>query len=353
MSEDAANRIARVQRLIEAATVLADPEASLGQRAREVLPAETGLSPENVALCLSEVLETHASESELATLLDAATPCRKAHVLLAANVFTAPLRAIALALAQAPAVEVRPSRRQPTFTELLLQASPGTFRIVSELSPAPDEHVWAYGRDENLSTVHDELPAGVVFHAHGTGFGAAVVSQALGPDLSATARAIARDVTPFDQRGCLSPRIVLARGDDGFARELAEALARALAAQAHDVPLGSLSSDEAAEIARYRDTLLYAGLVYPAGKGLVGLDLHSNVLLAPIGRNLHIARVDDPLPPLRELAPHLTSVSAPAALHAALRDAVPHARLSELGEQQRPPLDGPVDLRESAAGELL
>ncbi len=344
---------ARVESLLAAARKLADPTTELGRRARRELPEQTGLSPENVELCLTRHLEFQADPPSLEALCAVAPPCRKSHVLLSANVFTAPLRAIAIALAQSPRVDVRPSRRQPLFTKLLWDASGGAFRIVEDLVPSPDDHVWAYGRDENLEAVRDELPAGVVFHAHASGFGIAVVGEHDSEATSEIAAAIVSDVVPFDQRGCLSPRIVLVHGREEAAQALAEHLAQALLTARQEVPLGAMTDDEAAEVTRYRDTMTYAGRVFPAGKGLVGFDERGSVLLAPVGRSLHVARVLELAPALEQAASHITSVGAPIGLHKKLAVLLPHARIAELGRQQCPPLDGPVDRRESTAGEML
>ena len=343
----------RVEKLLVAARQLADPNTELGRRARRELPEQTGLSPENVELCLSRHLEVQVDGPSLEALCAVAPGCRKAHVLLSANVFTAPLRAIALALAQSARVDVRPSRRQPLFTKLLYEASGGAFRIVEDLVPSPDDHVWAYGRDDSLESIRDEMPAGVVFHAHASGFGIAVVGEHDSEAAGEIATSIVGDVVPFDQRGCLSPRIVLVQGSDEAARSLAEHLAQALLAARQDVPLGVMTDDEAAEVTRYRDTMTYAGLVFPAGKGLVGFDEQGSVLLAPVGRSLHVARVEELSPALEQIESHITSVGAPIGLHKQLAALLPHARIAELGRQQRPPLDGPVDRRESTTGELL
>lgn len=335
----------RVLLLLDAARILADPATPLGQRARQELPQETGLSPQNVALCLEQHLETKVAAADLDALLAKTTPCRKAHVLLSANVFTAPLRAISLAASQSARVDVRPSRRQPLFTQLLWEASGGAFRVVKELGPAPEDHVWAYGRDESLEAVRDEMPAGVVFHGHASGFGVAAVASDSGESVSKVATALVRDVFPFDQRGCLSPRIVLVRATAAWARELCQEVVRALSAANHDVPLGTLSEDEAAELTRYRDTMTYTGELLHAGKSVIGFDERGNVLLPPVGRNLHLTCVEDFGSALGSVTSHVTSVGAPSALHAEFAQLLPRARIALLGEQQRPPLDGPVDKR--------
>ncbi len=352
MSEARQQRIDRVRRLLEAARRIADPQDVFGKRARQELPKSTGLSPEGVELALRHCLEVDATDAELEALVASVVPATRSHVLLAANVFVAPLRAIALALAQAPRVEVRASRREPVMAGLLVEASRGAFRLTEELAPSPGDHVWAYGSDETLSALRGELPAGVVLHGHGSGFGVAVV-QSHGSDLSEAARALALDVTLFDQRGCLSPRVALVVADEEDVRLFARELASGLSQLHHDVPRGNLGPEEAADVTRYRDTMTYAGELFPAGKGVVGLDVGGSVLLAPVGRNVHVACVQDVEPALSALGAAVAAVGVAGPVSALTERVLPGARLSELGKMQTPRLDGPVDRRPASLGEIL
>jgi hypothetical protein len=81
---------------------------------------------------------------------------------------------------------------------------------------------------------------------------------------------------------------------------------------------------------------------------VVGLaPLGAPVVVPPPGRHVHVVPVRalaDAPALLADLFPVLVAVGADdLALAASL--APPHARLSALGAMQRPPLDGPVDLR--------
>jgi hypothetical protein len=353
------DRRARVERLLVAARRLADPADPLGQRARAVLPRSTGLTPAGVDYALTHCLETQPSEVELRALFAAVAPGARAHVLLSANVFVAAHRAIALALASAPHVEVRASRREPEMAELLHQGSGGVFRLVEELAPRPSDHVWAYGRDETLRALRGDLPAGVVLHAHGDGIGAAVLrvgERVGGTQLASVARSVALDVIAFDQRGCLSPRVVFVSAGTEVARELALSLARELTALEQEVPRGELGDDELAAQAWYRATLEYVADYFPAGRGGVSFDPDgSGVIVPPGGRVVHVVRGEDPTVVLERLRPMLAAVgvAGPPDLWEAVRAAVPRARVSPVGMMQRPKLDGPVDRRPTAEGELL
>jgi hypothetical protein len=145
-------------------------------------------------------------------------------------------------------------------------------------------------------------------------------------------------------------------GTADAARGFATHAARELSRLAHDVPCGRLDPDELADITRYRDTVLYAAELLHAGKGHVGLDcVGRHVLLAPVGRNLHVVGVDDLAAPLAALGARIAAIGlwGPPALERQLSLLVPGARLGPVGAMQRPPLDGPVDLRTPPAGELL
>jgi hypothetical protein len=359
VSEPVYTKMQRALRMVEAARRVADLSDPIGRKARIELARVTRLSPEGVELALTRCLETRPSEDELESMCLRAPSARQSHVLLSATVFVAAYRAITLGFATSPRVEVRPSRREPVMTALLLEASGGAFRIVEELGPLPGDHVWAYGSDATLASLRGELPAGVVLHAHGTGLGAAVVEPPDGVDEQAFAERVAAevalDVVLFDQRGCLSPRVVFTRSAD-FARHLADALARELGKLEQRVPRGWVSPDECAAAARYRDTMLYIADLLPAGKGLVGLDLEGNrMILPPAGRLVHIARVEDPVCALSRLGSMLIAVgvACSAELEQRIREAMPRARISAVGQMQRPPFDGPVDLRLVAQGETL
>ncbi len=355
--EPTSARVARVERLVAAARRIADPADSLGKQARSLLPTSTGLSPEGVEYALSRCLETQPTWSELRKLCESAPQTPRAHVLLSSNVFVAAHRAIALALAASARVEVRASRREPEMARLLAEASHGAFRMVDELAPSPGDHVWAYGSDVTLHSLRGELPAGIVLHAHGAGIGVAVVeAEPQERKLAIAARGLAEDVVAFDQRGCASPRVAFVVGDAAATRSFAEALVKELARIEHDVPRGALSQDELAEQTRWRDTTLYASELLPAGKGAVGLDVSGDaVVVPPIGRNVHVMRVDDPSVALVSLKPAIVcaGVAGPARTTERVRELLPRARVTSLGKMQRPPLDGPIDLRADPDGEIL
>lgn len=347
-------RAKRLLALLEAAKKLADPAEPLGREARERLPAATGLSPAGVALALERHLEHRLTRGDVASLVQRAEKAERSHVLLSANVFTASFRAIALALAQSPRVSVRASRREEVFPELLFRGSGECFSLVPELAPAPGDHFWAYGSDETLREVSGRLPLGVTFHGHGSGMGAILLAP-VGPvkeaELEELCAAIARDVVVFDQRGCLSPRLVLVDASRSFAEMVTKGLVRALDEAEERIPRGTLSTDELADLRRFEGTMTFVGGLHVGTTSLVALDpVDERLYVPPSARSLTVTVTRRPLERLAELAPRLTTVGLAASetMAARVRALLPGRRVVELGKMQLPLFDGPVDARPSA-----
>jgi hypothetical protein len=345
-------RLVRVRRFLDCARVLKDPAHPLRQVALTALPADTGLSPENVAWALDNALEVDASNTEL-ELLCARTPtCERAHVLLSANVFVGALRAIAIGLAAAPRVFVRPSRREPLMVDLLAQAAPRQFEVVETLAPIAGDHCWAYGSDATLAELQRKWPKEILFHGHGNGFGVVVLEpgdlQSI-VSIEALAAALALDTAAFDQQGCLSPRVILVEKNPDQTALLGQALAQALMQREREIPMGTLTPEERGDVRRFRDMMCIAGRALPAGNGLVTMETDPLPwTLPPAGRVLHVRTVADAVADLRPLAHAVTTVAVnPTNSNAAARlaRAFPSARITSVGRMQRPALDGPVDLR--------
>ena len=345
-------RLERLERFLRSARALCDVTHPLYKAARIQLPTATGLSSENVAWALDFALEVRPSDWDLNLLCERTPQCERAHVLLSANVFVAALRAVAIAIAAAPEVHVRPSRREPLMLDFLARAAPGQFQLDRELRPEPGDHVWLYGSDETLLQMKRTLAPNVVIHEHGSGYGIVIVHDdelCASASRQKVARAIVEDVVPFDQRGCLSPRVVLVEQDRRIARSLWQALAAELIIRESEIPLGELNDDERAEIVRYGDTLCVAGEVLGAGCGLVSFEAQSLPwILPPIGRVLHVRTTSNAIEDAKHQAAALTTIGLVTTGDDRARrvqQAFPHARIAKLGFMQRPKLDGPVDLR--------
>ena len=346
---DLHTRRARLEPLLESVRSLADGTSERGKQARQRLAASSGLSPEGVELAISRCLESRPTEIEIEALIRSTPTAHVAHVLLSANVFVAAHRAIAIGLVASETVRVRASRREPEMAELLLAGAPNCFQLVDELSPRAGDRLWAYGSDATLEEVAVTLPPGVALHAHGTGFGACVLDGSTKEaDLDALLTRLAEDVALFDQRGCLSPRVVLVNAGAGFARDVAKSLSLQLEKLQARVPRGHLEAAELAAIAAYRATASFTGEVFAAGLGFVSLGESATWPMPPTGRNVHVLSTSDVTKSLSSLRPMLTSCAfaGSAQLRNALRAFLPGARVCSIGEMQSPPFDGPVDRRE-------
>jgi hypothetical protein len=341
----------RVAEVVALGARLADARDPLGREARHALLRTSGLSPEGVELALGAHLETALSSTDLASLLTWAGASPRCWLVLSANVPTAALRAFALGLAAAPVLRVRPSRRDPALAPLLareLAASGLDVSIVPSLDAQPGDQVHAYGSDETLSAIAAELPPGVRFRGHGTGLGVALIGPTAA--LDDAARALASDLVAFDQRGCLSPRFALVDGDEHRVTAFFNVLHQLLLEHGERAPRGPLDQASREALALYQRTAQALGEAVVGPHHLLGLDLAPRaLLLPPPARALHLAPISAATigPLLAPFAPFLTTVGSlgAAPLLPALRALAPGARFCALGHMQRPPLDGPVDLR--------
>jgi hypothetical protein len=330
---------ASIRRLLDAAARVARDEALVRE-----LVSSTGLSRENVMLGLSRHLETEATDAELDALIAGVTETPRVHVILSASVFVAPLRAIALALAATNRVTVKPSRREPHFARALVRelAHPNV-SLTLDLQPedVPEGEIHVYGRNDTISRVRERASEAVTVRGHGAGMGVALVTG----DLATAALALASDIVPFEQRGCLSPKVVFTVGSDGtdFARLLFDALEE----RAQTIPRGALDQGETQDLALWAATMEYAGELHRGASCAVGV--LGDAMVPPSGRHVQVR----PLPTAPDLALALgqdarfvVAVGSDT-LDVARAVAPAHARVSALGMMQRPPLDGPVDLRGS------
>jgi hypothetical protein len=346
----------RVRAVLVAARRIADPTDPLGQRARSELPGVTGLSPQGVSLGLDRYLETDASESEIDRLVERAGTAPRVHLVLSANVFVGAVRALAVAVAAAPEVSVRPSRREPIMAELLARAVAeggelDGVELVAEITPVAGDEVHVYGRRESIALLTQNLVPGVLVRGHGPGMGIAIVEAGESLDFGRAAALCSWDVIAFDQRGCLSPRVVVISGTIRDAELFFDQLSAELTARQREIPRGVLSKEERTEGALYRDTMAAIGRCRAGDGGTVGLDTSPRaLLLPPPGRHVHVARVSAGADLLTLLAPFAdvvtclgTAGDGPFARR--LVAELGAIRRSPLGRMQMPPFDGPVDLR--------
>lgn len=347
MARSVAERIADVRRLQQTARAVIGEAATLVP----AIVGSTGLSREGVELALSRHVELEATDADLTKLVERAGEASRVAVVLSANVFVGALRAIALARSAAVEVVVRPSRRDPAFACALVHAARAAgdrdLRLEESIDIASIDagEIHVYGRDETIAEVRAK--ARVRVRGHGSGMGVVWISREA--DLAEAARALAEDVVVFDQRGCLSPRIAFVHGDEARASELAEALHAELERQAARVPRGEVPIEERAAAGRYIATMTYACRALVGREHAIGVaPPGAPLVLPPPYRHVHVAASGSLADAAKLLAPLARGVvtvgSDDASAARALAPA--WARRAAIGAMQRPPLDGPVDLRE-------
>jgi hypothetical protein len=348
-------RESRVHAVLDGARRLADRNDPLGIEARRALPGATGLSTASVELALSRYLETSIEADDMSKLVTRAGEAPRVHVVLSANVFTGVVRAVALAVAAAPSVVVRPSSREAALAPLLQRAiiektGDALFELTNALDPARGDHVHVYGRRETIAAITASCPPGVIVRGHGPGFGIAVIAGV--SDMEVLAERLSWDIVAFDQRGCLSPRLAFVEGTLEQVERFASHLCVALDQREKEVPRGALSDQERRDRSLYRQALQAVGQHHEGATYAVGVDLAPRaVLLPPTGRHIHVARVTSTDEMMRLLAFYGGAITCVGigekSAHTADFTALARgARILLIGNMQCPPLDGPVDLRE-------
>jgi hypothetical protein len=370
-----------VTAIARAAAVLADPRTRVGGEVRAMIPVRSGLSDANVERAVSTTLEglredrIHAAIARAHAAFGGArmVPARLAGFVLAGNVFTAAIRPLAWALALRVPVIVKPSSGDEGLAELFaialaeadaeLGEAIALFRfaraesaMLAALSGRCDVlHAW--GGDHSIAAIRAALPASTAFVAHGHGLGAVFVpasALATHDDAERIGRAIALDVALYDQRGCLSPHVVLvepggAIGAVDFARVLSE---RSLAEIAQTIPRGALPLAIGAAQVQWRGVGALHGELFEGSTWAVSHEGKHPLRVSPGWRNVAVYDCDASALGER-LAPwgaHLKAlgIAAPGERRAALASSLPAPlapRVSDVGEMQTP------DLLASADGE--
>lgn len=169
--------------------------------------------------------------------------------------------------------------------------------------------VLAYGGNETLAALRQQLPVSTRFLPHGHKLSVGLVSAAAldAQHLPAVARAAALDVVRYEQQGCYSPHTYyVARGGRVSPREFAQALAGELSALQHKFARRALSLEEAASVAGWRQ-----------GQELQGQD-GSLALIGDAGAPWAVAYADRAGPLLPCALNRTVQVQAVAALDEAL-----------------------------------
>ena len=242
----------RVLAWIEAGLVaLADPSSPIGREARTSIAQRSGLSTEGATWALDTTiaaLRRPAMEEGLEAMRRSfggyrTTPVRVQALVLAANVFTACLRPIVWSLLARVPVIVKVASLDEGLADLFCVAlaaidselgesvalvwPEGESEALYQRLAARVDLVSAHGGDHAIARMRAATSPTTELIGHGHGLGAIVVRRtALSADVHSLAMAIAHDVAAYDQRGCLSPQLVLVeRGGELSPRDLASLVA--------------------------------------------------------------------------------------------------------------------------------
>jgi hypothetical protein len=373
-----------VRALSSACRAIGDSTSPAGRDAPKVLAEATGLSQPMVEWALRTAVcsvDEEALSAVLATLPDAsgldgrpavvARPVRLTVVILAGNVFTASLKAIALPLLAQSPVLAKVSSREDVFPRILRRALTDADRDVAECFDlltfeGGDEElegalfqqadvVSAFGGDGTLASIRARLGGTTTFVPHGHGLGAVFVpASALDreDELELLVEEIALDVAAYDQRGCLSPHTVFVeRGARVSGRDVAHALAaHGLDTIARRLPRGELPFEAAATQIQWRGVAAARGELFE-GDGYAVACETQNPRLSPGYRNVSVLEIADEAALHHWLLPygmHLKALGVAGGIDlrrgVAARLPPPLApRVSQVGQMQTPPFGSIAD----------
>lgn len=145
-----------------------------------------------------------------------------------------------------------PSSGLPEFTDSLERFPEELRKKIEVYHELSDEHwakadaVIAIGSDESIAAIHKRLRADQIFIPHMHKVSVGVVHE----DFETAARLAARDISLYDQRGCLSLHAVYVSGDSAA---FASNLAIEMEAFTRDNPSATLSTSEAGAIRNIRE----------------------------------------------------------------------------------------------------
>jgi hypothetical protein len=216
--------------------------------------------------------------------------------------------------------------------------------------------VLAYGGNETLAALRAQVPITTRFLPHGHKLSVGLVSGAAldAQRVQAVARAAALDVVRYEQQGCYSPHtFYVARGGRVTPREFAQALGGELAALQHKFARRTLTLEEAASVAAWRQGQELQGyasasveLLGDAGTSwaVAYADLAGPLQPCALNRTVQVQAVDrlqDTAPLLAAQRDYLQTVgiaAAPQELHALaeLLGAAGATRICALGQMTAP-----------------
>lgn len=348
-----------------------NPEDPIRKTAQATLPEITGLAPDMVSYLLTDCFSGVTPEALLADVaadlghvraLDEFRPSANGRArafgpavivhILAGNIFTLPVRAVAGSLLVKSAVFAKSSSSEPVMATLFARS---VAEVAPDLAEAmavawwPGESkagealerlvcdradlVTATGSDEAVKAIRGRVQSPVLVFPHRASLG--IVSREALVEIKEVAKAAALDVVLYDQAGCLSPHLFYVEtGGVQTPRDFARALAEELRQLETKWPRGPRSVRTSAALHRFRSL---AEIRQADGEDVIVLGSETGsrwtVLyegndrfnLSPLDRTIRVKPVAD----LLDVCPRLGEVSH--CLQAA-GVAVPQNRLIPLAE---------------------
>jgi hypothetical protein len=205
-----------------------------------------------------------------------------------------------------------------------------------------------FGRDETIAALRPKLRPGIPVLAHGHRLSVAIVSD---DPHSRSVNGAARDVSIFDQHGCLSPHVIFVKERGALtAAAYAQRLARAMARFEKHTPRGALTLSEANSIRTLREETAFRAangepLELLASEGTewtVIVDRTDGMPLSPGNRVVFVKPLTgSPASLLSEHSSHLSTCGVwPAnAANRVFPAAIGFTRICAIGKMQSPPLD--------------
>lgn len=332
-------------------TAIADAIKGLRTPAlEESISQETGLSPQVVGLGLATSFHDLHEELVFIGALPGVRASR-GFIALAGNVFSACLRPFASAAVLGVHLQARVSSRESAFATALAEVLQPFCDIELLRFPHSDDAAFrgaieaadfceAYGSDETLDLLQSLAPT-LIRRGHGLGV------VLFGSDLTGDEyNALAEDVAAYDQRGCLSPRVVFANGDlEEHAAKLDDALTRI----EERLPRGQVPTDVQAGSSQWRATAAALHPLREASSHAIVIDETGGFPLGPTHRHVLIRPSALASESIARLGPHTKVIG-----HAGLT-ALPQAtcRVCRVGQMQRPRLSGAADGYAAAAGFIV
>jgi len=341
----------------------------------DALSKNTGLSAPMVRWATRTTLDTVRTETMEALAREAGDfddPLDLLSVILAGNVFTASVRGIVVPLLLGVPVLVKASSRETLFPSMLRDAlreadpSLGTSMEVvafeggdleSEAALVESANaVSVYGSDETIGAVGarvSEKP--MIAHGHGLSMAYCGTGAFHEARLQDTISRIALDVCAYDQRGCLSPQVVLVeRSEDRPVHEVANRLAdEGLSPLGRKLPRGPLPPSLGAAQAQWRGVAEVEGTLLLGDDHAIAVADVGRIRWSPGYRNVTLVPVsglDEAFAAMAPLGSSLKCIGVdPESIHdmgaRLARSDTLAAYACPIGEMQTPPLDAPADGR--------